>query len=190
MSKPDRPSISTDLKNLLDKKKVGLLVTSSDRYHDVNREIMEFVIGESDIPGIYVTVNRSAVSIREDLNEKGISTDNVLFVDTIARHTGEYEEKDDDNIIYLDSPKNLTDISIVISQAMEQLGEQQKFIFFDTLSTLTVYNDENEVNNFAHHITGRLRSEDVPGILLLLREMANESLIAQLTQFCDTVVEI
>jgi len=68
--------------------------------------------------------------------------------------------------------------------------KQDRFIFFDSLSTLLVYNQSKSVTKFAHFLTGKMREWKIKGVLISLQKNTDERLIAQVSQFCDRIIEV
>ncbi len=152
---------------------------------------------------MYATINKPASTIKDEM---GIEARNISFVDAITqlvgtiRHGGEMfmvskrgiEEiiaSTNDGCIYVKSPENLTDISTAISEAVDSMASEKRFVLFDSLSTLLLYNDVASVARFAHFLTGRLRMWRAKGVLISVENSSGE-LVSQLSQFCDAVIRI
>jgi len=169
---------------------ITMVITKAEDYLDLNTDILGELTKESQ-PGVYVTVNKPYSGIVEILDESGVNTDNILFVDAISKETGRGEE-DEENVLYMDSPEDLTGLSIVIQEAVESMGDTDKFVFLDSLTTLTIYNETDTVSKFGHYLTGKMRSWDgVEGVIVsLAKEEVEDELIDQMSQFCDNVVRL
>ena len=68
--------------------------------------------------------------------------------------------------------------------------KEDRFIFFDSLSTLLIYNQSKSVSKFAHFLTGKMREWKIKGVLISLQKNIDENLIAQVSQFCDRIIEV
>lgn len=182
---------------------ITLVLTSPDNYQSVAREIVRYLAGERGMPGVYATVNKPASALKDEM---GVAARNICFVDAITplvsaiRQSGEMFvvskrgieyaiPQGSDGCVYVKSPENLTDISTAISESMDAISSEDKFMIFDSLSTLLLYNDAASVARFAHFLTGRLRMWRARGVLLSVENGSGE-LVSQLSQFCDTVVRI
>ena len=173
---------------MIEEGKISLYMVKAEGYVKTNTGILKQLINEDKLFGIYITVNRPYHNLISILKDNKINTDNLFVIDAITLSTGGHPS-DEKNCIFLDSPTNLTDITIALRQAVDVLKDKKKFIFFDTLSTLLIYNQSNSVIKFAHFLTGRMREWDTTGVILSIEKEMNETLINQLTQFCDTKVE-
>ncbi|MFH1053256.1 MAG: hypothetical protein V1740_02450 [Candidatus Woesearchaeota archaeon] len=168
--------------------KIILYIIKAEEYVKTNVQILSKLINQDKLYGIYVTVNRPYHNLVNILQKNNIKLDNLFIIDAITKSTGG-EGEDVKNCIFLDSPTNLTDITISLRQAIEILKDKKKFIFFDTLSTLLIYNNSKSVIKFAHFLTGRMREWETQGIILSIEKEMDEQLINQLIQFCDEKVE-
>jgi len=173
----------------LEEGEIALVVADSDSYVEANMEILDYLVGDEGLPGIYVTINKPYNTIVDVLEEHGVDPGQLFFVDAISKETGG-EIVDRDNVLFLDSPEDLTGLSIVVSGAVESMPEGSKFIFLDSLTTLTIYNKADTVSQFAHFLTGKMRNWNVSGVILSLEEEVDEDLIGQISQFCDKTVRL
>lgn len=174
----------------VDDEEIILVVVDSDDYQEMNRKMIRYLTEDKDDLGVYVTVNKPCMEVKEFLDDEGINLDNLFFVDAISKQTCGVE-KQYDNVIFMDSPEDLTGLSIVISETLESMGDMERFVFLDSISTLEIYNEKDTINKFAHYLTGKMRSWDnVSGIIVSLRDEADDELIQQLSQFCDRKIDL
>ena len=62
------------------------------------------------------------------------------------------------------------------------------FLFFDSLSTLLLYNETKTVAKFAHFLVTRLRILELDGIVFAVEKDMDREVIRALAQFCDNMV--
>jgi KaiC/GvpD/RAD55 family RecA-like ATPase len=167
---------------------IFLVVTPAEEYQTVNFELLKYMVNEKKTPGVYITVNKPYEVMKKRL--EGVADARmVTFIDAVTRASGGKPEEED-GVLYIDSPKNLTDISIAISEAAQSIPQGKKFILFDTLSTLLLYNSAGTVARFVHFLIGRMRSWGAEGALLSLEKETGENVISQISQFCDATIYI
>ncbi len=171
----------------LEEGEIALVVVEAEDYVETNMDILHHLIEDEGLPGVYVTINKPYTTMEEVFADHSVSTDSVFFVDAITEETGG-DTVDRDNVLYMDAPDDLTGLSIVVSRAMEEMPEGNKFLFLDSLTTLTIYNTAETVSQFAHFLTGKMRNWDVAGVIISLEEEVDEELIAQIGQFCDKTI--
>ncbi len=161
-----------------------LVVVSPEKYSQLNIEVLKTLCNEKNLTGVYVTINKPVDVLKQILQQNGVNVDNLYFIDVVSRKIG-IKIVPVKNAIYLESPKSLTDISIGISQALSAMKSETKFMYFDSVSTLLLYNEPGTVSRFAHFVTGRVHQWRALGILVALEKEMDEKLISQISQFCD-----
>jgi KaiC/GvpD/RAD55 family RecA-like ATPase len=177
--------IPTELQKI-EKDSVVLVVAASSKYTDVIIELLRF-IGKQKLSVIYVTVNRPYESLIELLSKNGISYSKMFFIDAITPTLGG-RPKRAKNCIFVASPSNLTDLGIALEQAITSLGEADKLLIFDSMSTIAIYHNLRTVLQFSHFLTVRVRLHRVESVLLAIEAESAQSILSNLSQFCDKTV--
>jgi KaiC/GvpD/RAD55 family RecA-like ATPase len=178
--------IESSLKELGEKFCAILMEKQSD-YVMINNQLLKFFLSQGG-KGIYVTVNKNISDLLEKFEGTGIDTKNVVFIDAISV-MGSGEKIEGKNYHYLDSPKDLVEITLEIEKAANAIGEGKKFIIIDSLSTLLVYNKEATVERFVHSLSGKIRAWNAQGVLIVVESTKNE-IVNTLGQFCDKRIVI
>ena len=80
-------------------------------------------------------------------------------------------------------------LMIAIDQAVKSLPTKEKFLFFDSINTLQVFNNPGTVMKFVHFLAAKIREWKVKGIIILISSSSDEPLTNELVQFCDTKIE-
>jgi hypothetical protein len=91
-----------------------------------------------------------------------------------------------DNCVFIESPQNLTSISIAISEAVKGL-EGKKVLFLDSLSVMLIYNDANTLGKFSSFLLNKMRVSDVDAVVLALGSDMDSKLIKQIEAIVDEV---
>lgn len=185
----DTGRLQDSIEKAMEKPGITLIKTSSTDYQQANITILDSLVNIHSLSGIYVTVNKPYTTITNLLNEKNIDPSRIFFIDAISKDR-DTEIDEQDNVMFVESPQNLTDISIVLTEAVETMPDTEKFVFFDSMSILTIYNDNKTVTKFAHYLTGKMRKWNVAGVIISVEDEMNDELISHLTQFCDNVIEV
>ena len=179
-------SYISQLKGLKDY--VAIAVVDADKYEKTNLNIIKNLVGEGT-PGVYVTLNKPHITVKKLFEREKINLNQVIFIDAVTNTVGGKVEKTDD-CLFIGSPKNLSDISIAMDQAIMAIPKKDKFLFFDSLSTLLLYNDVSVVAKFVHFLSGKMRIWEVKGIIISLRRAKDKELIQELKEFCDVVLNL
>jgi len=166
---------------------IVLIVSTSGHYLQNNLEILKILLNEKKQSGIYINVSRSCDNISEMMVSNGIEISRLFFIDCITLTSGFKSDKKD-SVMYVNSPSDLTEISIVLDQLVQTIPTQDRFLFLDSLSALLVYNSQNITSKFAHFLSVKLRQWKITGILITLEKETDEKLLSLLSQFADKII--
>jgi KaiC/GvpD/RAD55 family RecA-like ATPase len=166
---------------------VALATVDAGKYQKTNLGIIKHLTDKS-IPGVYVTLNKPFKTMENVFKGQKIDTEIIIFIDAVTQTAGGDVEKTD-KCLFIGSPDNLSDISIAMDQAVRALPSKDKFVFFDSLSTLLIYNNIETVSRFIHFLASKMRVWKVRGIIVSLRKEQDKALIDALMQFCDVVLD-
>jgi KaiC/GvpD/RAD55 family RecA-like ATPase len=167
---------------------VALAVIEPERYHKQNIKLFKQLVGKG-VPGVYVTLTKPYKTIKAEFLKEKFDLDKTIFIDAVSKYIPGKVKKEDD-CLYIGSPKDLTDISIAMDQAVMAIPEGNKYLFFDSLSVLTMYNKLDVVAKFIHFISTRMRAWKVKGIIISLRKNKDKELINELKEFCDVTLNL
>ncbi len=168
---------------------IALMLVDMKGYQRASIDALKYFSIEEGIPGVYISINRPYSSLKSILLREKIDVETMIFIDAITKVSGGTLEKDE-NCLYLDGPENLTDFSISINEAVAALSFKDKFLFFDSINTLLIYNDAVAVSRFFHFVTSRIRQWGVKGLIIALDKKTDKAIISQIGQFCDKVIDM
>jgi len=172
-----------EVKNLKDY--VVLIIVDAKKYQKTNLELIKFLVNEKKVPGVYVTLNKPYETISRTLQNDNVDTRLIIFIDAVT--TGQIGKKK--NCLYIGSPEKLSDISVAMDQAVKALPKE-KFVFFDSINTLAIFNKPITVARFVHFLTEKMRQWKIKGIIISLEKGIDEVLINELTSLADSRIDI
>lgn len=152
-------------------------------------EILSYITKKKKIPGVYVSLNKPITVLYDSLKKKKVDTDMLVFIDAVSKMSN-ISIHNQENCFYLRSPKDLSDISIAISEALNSIKQKKKFLIFDSLNTLLLYSDEDLIARFFHFVLGKIRSTDINGFIVSIKKGMSNKLITEISQFCDDYIEL
>lgn len=167
---------------------IVLATVGPEKYQETNLALVRHMTKEEKVPGVYVTLNKPFKTMQDIFKKAGINTGMIIFIDAVTKTSGGKLEKKD-NCLYIGNPENLSDISIAMDQAVTALPSKEKFVFFDSLNTLLLFNSLPTVARFIHFLAGKMRSWGVKGIIISLEKKAHKELVDELSQYCDLKLE-
>ena len=136
---------------------------------------------------IYVTTNKPYSHLINLFKEEKLDADKIFFIDCISEQVGAKQETS--HCLFLGSPQQITGLSLAINKAVD-LMSNETLVFFDSLSTLLVYNNEQVVGKFTNFLINKLRTKNVSTIMLTLESDSDKKIIKTIQSFVDEVTEI
>src|SRR3990167_446120 len=128
----------------LEDKLILLVLVDPTTKEQINNQIIGSLAGKKCV---YITVGKPYKSISANLEKNSINTSNFLFIDMVTKMV-EPDIKKTDKCIYIDSPQNLTDLGILLSNATSSLKPKEGFVLFDSVTILMLHNDPKSINKF------------------------------------------
>ena len=165
-----------------------LLVTvSAKSYQSTVTDLLRFLVNEQNVPGVYVTLNKPYEIVQRNLVNNSIDPRLIIFIDAASRTE---QTKKIDNCLYIGSPEKLSDISVAMDQAIKALTSSDKFLIFDSINTLSIFNKPATVARFIHYLAGKIREWKIKGIIITLEKETEQALLDELTQFSDARLDL
>lgn len=167
---------------------IVLFLTSETKYAKTNLEILKYYINKLGNYCAYVTVNRPYASLMNDFKNQKIKTDKLLVIDAITPVGNQTQRAG--NAIFIGSPRALTQISLIVTNALDKIPEGKRVLFLDSVSTLSVYNDLGTVSKFSNFLINKMREWKVSGAIISLEKEKADEISKYLSQIVDKVVEV
>jgi hypothetical protein len=164
-----------------------LVIAEGENLEDNTTDIVKTLM-KKDTSCLYITLNQPYSRMLQLLGKKGINTKKIFFIDCITKSSGGKSEEGD-NVYFLKSPSNLTDLGISINEGLDSINGK-KILFFDALSTLMIYNQPASFAKFAHSVMTKIKSAGVLGIFIIVKGEIGEELLSQIEQFCDSTITL
>lgn len=138
--------------------------------------------------GLIVSLNLPVFSLLNRFKKENISPEKLVFVDGITSRAKNVFDKTG-NTIFLDSLKDLVEISVSIDKAVSMLETKKNFLVFDSITTLLVYNDSRAVEKFVHNLIGKMRAKSIASVFFVSPN-ADKEVIDSIAEFCDSSIKI
>lgn len=162
-----------------------LITVDAKNYQKTSVDVVKSLVNEQNIPGVYVTLNKPYDIMQRSLAGNGIDTRLIIFIDANTRtQLGKV-----DNCLYIGSPEKLSDLSVAMDQAIKALAGE-KFLVFDSLNTLAIFNKPSTMARFVHFLAGKMREWRIKGIIITLKKETEQALLDEITQFADARIDI
>jgi len=181
-----RAKFKKEAKNLKDY--IALVMVNPKEYQKYNVDIIKMLVNEQKTPGVYVTLNKPYEVMQRVLEGNGIDSRLIIFIDGISKP--EESGTRVKNCLFIGSPEKLSDISVAMDQAVNALPTKDKFIFFDSINTLQMFNGPGTVAKFIYFLASKIRAWKVRGVIISVKKDSDEGVINELSQFCDFRIDL
>ncbi|WP_235855543.1 DUF7504 family protein [Methanofollis fontis] len=139
---------------------------------------------------IVITTNQPYIILKKLYTRAGIDLSKVHFVDAITKYAIGKVPEEQENVIFVNNPENLTDMGIAITRTLKEGEGRDVFVLFDSVSTMLIYLSSANISRFLHFVSSRLKILDVSGVFLAVEKGLDPLLLTQLTTFVDEVVDM
>ncbi len=175
------------IKEALDRgAEIILVKVDSKHYLRVSLEIVKYFSEIAE--GIYVTLNKPYYSLKKMFLKENINLGNIVFIDCITLQLGG-KEVDTEKCLYLNSP-DPTQLQVTIERAMDLITADNRFIYLDSLSTISLYKSFESLIKFLRHLTGKIRLRGFVGTIFTIEKEMEDSYYSQISLMCDEVIEV
>ena len=178
--------ILSDIKKLVNST-VGLLMLNERERLNDNFSSIFYNISEMGFMPIYVTGSVPGDSIESQLLQSGVKKYKVI--DTITRSLYKDLPKLSQDVIVLDSPADLTRLSISIENIVND--NKNLFVFIDSITSFSIYNSQNEMLRFIHYISSLSHEKKQKTVFVVINDDGLDSnFIDKVRSFIDQEIKL
>lgn len=185
----DADRLRDSLTSIYEDSGTGALLVTSEDFSDYSTATVRTLVSDLGLQGVYVAVNRPTETVMDALD---VDTGRLFFIDAVTIPAGG-EPGTEDNVVYLDSPEDLSSLLITIRTTLSALGaetDDRPFLFIDAICALNVYNPTEDVCSFLQQMTRTVYSEGAVGVVMARPSEADVEVVDRIRQVVDTVVEL
>ncbi len=165
---------------------VILIRTPPSSYFDSFERLIRFLTAMGKV--VYVSLNKPCSSLKKHLKRAGADLDNLVFIDVVTRQFSN-NVGSDNSCIYVESP-NPIQLTVSIEKAMELVNSTPRFIYIDSLSTISLYKSSDSLMKFLRQLTGKIRFKGFIAVILVLDNELDPVYFAQASLMCDAIIEV
>jgi hypothetical protein len=164
------------------------LNSNTSEYYKSIITTIDFLVNTLGYGGVYISSTRPVSDIKLQMEASGIPTHDIKFVDSVVYLVG--GKTDDDDTAYVESPSMLETIMLRLDWQLKQIRSPEKFVFFDSMNGLTVYNEEKLLMEFIHVFANNMRLKDMFTVLIGVKEQTPLKIDSTLRLNCDDTIDI
>ncbi|MBS3164413.1 hypothetical protein J4439_03205 [Candidatus Woesearchaeota archaeon] len=172
--------------------KITLLDTPQQYHLPVTLELLRVLTTEFDSSGVYMTTMKVYSELVPILDAHEVDVSKIYFVDVVSKMYG-LEPERTPRCEFVSSPINIQSIKNAVSGYLDKLTSQRRFVVFDSLTTILLYNSLPRIVQFTTDIAEHLKAQHVDAILVMMttaKGSTNDKLIAELKPILDDRIDI
>ncbi len=180
----DYPEEVADLEN---QEPVYVSINSPDLRNFVN-DTIEKVTEEGNLV-VYIGSIKTSDKVKSMLEERDIDTEKVLFFDMATKVSGEAPENVKNTVFF--DPEDINQVNMQLDDAVEAKPEDRDaMIIFDTISTLSIYNDEDVIIEFLQKLSNKMSGWPLKSVLIGVEEEMDEKLTEAVNSSVENTVDL
>ena len=172
----------------LGRQKIFLVLSSPQAIRQRNIDLIR-EISALGFHTIVITTNFPYDILTKLYQAEGVDPSSVSFIDAVTLNSLGNAKDIPQVVRYVNSPGNLTDLGIAVTEALKEHSGKKICILYDSVSTMLIYISSANISKFVHFVTNKLRLMNISGIFLAVEKGLDPLLMAQLTTFVDMVVD-
>lgn len=155
----------------------------------VTASLIEPLINEFKMGGVYISASRPAPELIATLQEIDIPIEGIQFIDCVSSALLGGTENQFTNISYIDSPIMLENILLRTLFHLRQMPTEQNFVILDSVNALAIYNEEKMLAEYLHTFINTFRARDVLSAVVTVPDQTPPSVLANLDLYCTDLVD-
>ncbi len=151
--------------------------------------ILQPLIQGFQMRGVYICASRSASEIIQTLDEIGIDSSGIQFIDTVSSGFIGGTESPYPNIRYVDSPIMLESIMLQTLYHLQSNTDTGNFVMLDSVNALSIYNDERMLAEYLHTFINTFRAREVLTAIVNVPDQTPPGVLANLDLYCTDLID-
>jgi hypothetical protein len=160
--------------------------TSAEDSFEISTSLVKYFSIRNET-GIILSTNRPYINLKSIFEKNNIDISKMFILDCLSK--SQHADNPIENVTYIENLSALTDISLSIEEYINNLPGN-KFIFFDSLTTMIIHNKTHVLARFIHNIFTKMRLKGIGGVIISLQDSSNRDIKAEIAQLCDKVIKI
>jgi KaiC/GvpD/RAD55 family RecA-like ATPase len=176
-----------ELENLQASKPVFVSVSS----HNLREFTNSFVkkVTEDGLLVIYIGITKPSSKVKGMLKDRGVDIQKILFFDMATKIAGSAPDRAQNTVFF--KPGEINQVNMKLDDAVKSIPEgRDAVIVFDTVSTLSIYNDEDTILQFLNSLTAKMKNWEIDSLLIGVEEEMDEKLSASIKNATEKSIEI
>jgi hypothetical protein len=168
--------------NIDGKNFIALMIMPEENFNELNMHTIKTITNFSP-KGAYVSINKPYQKIIETMEENKIKHREIFFIDCITETACDAK-----NCVFIKSPQSLTNIGIALDKIYK--SKEHKFIFLDSIDSLSVYHNADTLIRFVRSIIEKVRENNKIGMMIGVHEGIDKRIVNEISIVCDKIINL
>jgi len=158
-------------------------------YFEMNSSTIKLLTNQG-FEGIYISFQRPFKNISSFFKSEGIDTSSIFFVDAATALSGE-QQNEDPRCIHISQALDIDELVKAIYLSLPKLKGQKKFIFIDSLTTISLYKPLSQIMRFSEFLMRTVRKENEENVILIFnvaKDLTQKKFIKDIAFHVDQVI--
>ena len=174
-----------------DKGAVIMMELPTDSYLEANLASVSLLV-QNGFEGIYVSFQRPFKNIEGMFRKEGINTGKLMFIDVATSFEG-IKQEGNARCVHLEPGIQIDDLVRSIYTSLPKLKGNKKFIFVDSLTTITLYKPLSEIMRFSEFLIRTVKKQEVQEVILIFNvaeDLSQRKFIRDIALRVDEVISV
>ncbi len=138
---------------------------------------------------IMITFNQPSPILKRSYAKNNLDLEKIIFIDAVSKYALGTLPEDIDRAVFINNPRNLTNLSVTISEMLKEYSGTKTCVILDSISTMLIYLSSVDISKFAHFMTSKLAILGMPGFFIAVENGLNPVLMTHLSTFTSDVID-
>jgi KaiC/GvpD/RAD55 family RecA-like ATPase len=146
-------TIDQSLVNVMNKNKHGIVIMTelpTENYFDISASCIKRMVDEG-YQGIYISFQRPFANLQSSLIRRGVDVSKLLFIDVASSLAMESQDTNS-KVVHISQNIDINELIHVIYTSLPSINNKSKFIYIDSLSTITLHKPLSETLRFSEFL--------------------------------------
>jgi KaiC/GvpD/RAD55 family RecA-like ATPase len=160
-------------------------------YFEMNSSTIKLLTNQG-FEGIYISFQRPFQNISFFFESEGIDISTLLFIDAATALSGE-KQHEDPRCVHISQELNIDELVKAIYLSLPKLKSQKKFIFIDSLTTISLYKPLSQIMRFSEFLIRTIRKENEENVILIFnvaKDLAQKKFIQDVAFHVDQIIKV
>lgn len=154
--------------------------------------VYDFLTSNPNKKALWFSIDKPVKKVIKEFKENGFDisdhSERIIFIDAISKSITESKNNKEYEVLYIENPDNLVEISMVLQDVLSDPLIELAVI--DSLNGLLAFNDEKDILKFIRFLSATSEETDTALIGIFYKNEYSQNIESAFQIPCDGVIEI